>query len=397
MQRDGYLEQVNFEAFMKIVLNTKSLLKDQLQDKYFLPGLIQTMILNNPGQEFIVLTDRADQELYLFDKSVTTLIIRQPVRNSLLRKLWFDFNLPLILKKNKADVFVNCDEFCSLSTGTPQCLLLYDLNLFNHPAVTRRSRVLLNKEYGTKFLKKSDAIVTVSSFLKEKLAFHYKIQQDKIGVVYPPAREIFWPLNEREKEVTKEKYTDAKTYFIYNGDLQSDKNWLNLLKGFSVFKKRQKSNWKLVFTGSPGKNSKTFTESLTTYKFRDDIVLAESPGEEDLVKLTASAYALLSSMQCDRNGAAMLEAMKCHVPVIAGPDPIIKEIAGDAAVYMNPDDPADIAEKIMQLYKDEALRNNLVEKGKDVVMNHSWNIAADVVWQSIQKACIARSNTQKRI
>jgi len=373
---------------MKIVFNTKSLIKGNSQDKYFLPGLIQTMILNCPGQEFIILTDRADQALYLFDESVTTLIIRQPVRHPLLRKLWFDFRLPAILKKNKADVFVTCDEFCSLTTRTPQCLLLYDLNLFYNPnpTVTKTSRVFLNKRYVTKFLQKSNVIVTVSASVKKKLSLDYKIQDDKINVVYPAAREVYLPLDEREKDVTKAKYTDAKSYFVYNGDLQSPKNLLNLLKAFSIFKKRQKSNWKLVLTGTPEKNSKSFTESLKTYKYRDDIVLTGFLGEEDLVKVTGSAYASLCPVQWERIGATVLEAMKCHVPVITVTNPIIKEIAGDAALYVNPDDPADIAEKIMLLYKDETLRNNLVENGKAVVMNHSWNRAADVVWQSIQQA-----------
>jgi len=380
---------------MKIVFNTKSLIKGNSRNKYFLPGLIQAMISNYPGQEFIILTDRADQELFLFDKTVTTLVIYQPVRHPLLRKLWFSFSLPAILKKNKADVFVSCDEYCSLTTRTPQCLLLYDLGMFYNPTIVKGSQLFLNTRYIDKFLQKADAIVTVSSFFKKNLSLHYKIQEDKINVVYPPAREIFLPVDERVKDLTKRKYTDAKSYFLYNGARQSHKNLLNLLKAFSAFKKRQKSNWKLVLTGSPGKNSKSFTNSLKTYKYRDDIVLTGPLGEEELVKLTGSAYALLSSIQWDRSGGTLLEAMKCHVPVIAVSNPIIREIAGDAVLYVDPDNPADIAEKIMQLYKDETLRNSLVEEGKAVVMNHSWNLAADMVWQSIQKAYIGNGSTKK--
>jgi len=248
---------------MKIVFNTKSLVKSHSPDKFFLPGLIKTMILNYPGQEFIILTDRADQELYLFDKNVTTLIIRQPSRLPLLRKLWFNFNLPVLLKKNNADVFVTCDEYCSLTTQTPQCILLYDLNFYN-PVVSKRSWLLPNKRYITKCLQKAGTIMTVSGLFKKSLSRHYRIQEDKIDVVYPAAREIFLPVDERDKELTKRKYTDGKSYFVYNGTLQSNKNCLNLLKAFSIFKKRQKSNWKLVFTGRPEKNSKSFTDSLKT-------------------------------------------------------------------------------------------------------------------------------------
>ena len=54
-----------------------------------------------------------------------------------------------------------------------------------------------------------------------------------------------------------------------------------------------------------------------------------------------------------------------------------------------------LEQKIMQLYKDEALRNNLVEIGKSVAMNHSWNMAADAVWQGIQKAYTAVATPKK--
>ena len=78
--------------------------------------------------------------------------------------------------------------------------------------------------------------------------------------------------------------------------------------------------------------------------------------------------------------------MNCHIPVIASADPVTKEIAGDAALYANTYDHTDIAEKMMLLYKDESLRNNLVEKGKTVIEKYNWDKTADVLWQSIQKA-----------
>ena len=61
----------------------------------------------------------------------------------------------------------------------------------------------------------------------------------------------------------------------------------------------------------------------------------------------------------------------------------IQEIAGDAALYANPADPKDIADKMMMLYKDETLRSSLVEKGKAVVEKYSCDKTAEHLWQSI--------------
>ena len=117
--------------------------------------------------------------------------------------------------------------------------------------------------------------------------------------------------------------------------------------------------------------------------------------EDDLVKLIGSAYALIRPNQQDGVAGSLLEAMNCHIPVIASADLVTKEIAGDAVLYANTNDYTDVAEKMMLLYKDESLRNNLVEKGQKVIEKYNWDKTADALWQSIQKAYAARSETQR--
>ena len=380
---------------MKIVFNTKALIKDNSPDEYFLQEVLKRIVLKYPEHEFIVITDQAEANLYSFSKNVTTVITRQPVRHPLLRKFWFDFKLPVILKKYNADVFVSCDGFCWLTARLPQCLLLHDLTIFYNTSVINRSYLFFYKRYMPKFLYKAQTIATVLASFKKDLSRQYKIRGDKIDVVYTAAKEIFLPVNEREREETKRKYSNEKNYFIYTGAIHSHKNLMTLLKAFSVFKKRQKSNWKLLLTGRIDSKSKVFIETLKTYKYRDDVVLTGFVKDEDIVKLTGSAYAMICTAQWNRVGVAVLEALACHIPVIASPASLIKEIAGDAALYATPDDPADMADKMMLLYKDETLRNSLVEKGKAVIVNYSWNKTADLLWQSIQKAYTLPGKVQK--
>ena len=72
----------------------------------------------------------------------------------------------------------------------------------------------------------------------------------KIDVVFSAAKEIFHPLNDEEKTATKNKYTEGKEYFVYAGAIHPRKNLINLLKAFSVFKKRQANKYE---TGTGGK------------------------------------------------------------------------------------------------------------------------------------------------
>jgi glycosyltransferase involved in cell wall biosynthesis len=379
---------------MRIVFNTKSQQNIHSQDNYFLQESLKRLVKKYPEHEFIILAGRKDDAPYLVGKNVTPVFTRQPLQHVLLRKLWLDFKLPAILKKYKADVFVSIDEFCSLATSLPQCLLLYDLAFFYEPSPLKRSQRLFYTRYLPKSFNKATIISAVSASFKQDLLLRYKIAGDKIDVIYPAPREAFQRVVETVKEEIKGEYCQGKSYFIAAQGAHSHKVLITLLKAFSIFKKRQKSNWKLVVTGTMDRPSKSFLESLKSYKYRDDLVLTGFVKEDDCVKLTGSAYALIHLDQWDGAAASLLEAMNCHTPVIASADPFTKEIAGEAALYANTDDYNDVAEKMMLLYKDESLRNTLVEKGQIVAAKYDLDKTADAIWQSIQKAYALAGKSQ---
>jgi glycosyltransferase involved in cell wall biosynthesis len=104
------------------------------------------------------------------------------------------------------------------------------------------------------------------------------------------------------------------------------------------------------------------------------------------VKITGAAYALVYPSLFEGFGVPPIEAMQCHTPVITSQSSAMQEITKEAALYANATDPADIAEKMMMLYKDENLRNVLIEKGKTVSATYNWEITADLVWLSVIKA-----------
>ncbi|HNO00539.1 MAG TPA: glycosyltransferase, partial [Chitinophagaceae bacterium] len=155
---------------------------------------------------------------------------------------------------------------------------------------------------------------------------------------------------------------------------------------FSIFKKRLQSNMKLVIAGRLAWQYGSFIESLKTYKYRSDVVLTGYLEESELVKITGAAYALVYPSLFEGFGVPPIEAMQCHTPVITSQSSAMQEITKEAALYANATDPADIAEKMMMLYKDENLRNVLIEKGKTVSATYNWEITADLVWLSVIKA-----------
>lgn len=235
-------------------------------------------------------------------------------------------------------------------------------------------------------LAKAKVIATVSAFSKKDITSQYGTAADKINIVYSAAKEIFQPITNEEKQAARTKYTGGKEYFVYTGAIHPRKNLVNLLKAFSLFKKRQQSSMKLVLTGRLAWKYDSFVKNLKTYKYRDDVVMTGYVNEEEIRKLVGAAYTMVYPSLFEGFGVPVLEAMQCDVPVITSLNSSMQEIANEAALYAEPESPADIAEKMMLLYKDEKLRGQLIEKGRVTVKQYSWEQSAERLWQSIEKA-----------
>ncbi len=373
---------------MVIAVNTRFLLDDYLEGYgYFIYESFKRIVRNNPQHQFIFIFDRPYKERFVFAPNITPVIAGPTARHPLLWKLWYDIKIPAILRNVKADVFVSCDGFCSLRTKVPQCLVVHDLAFLHFPLFIKKSHLLYYKRNTPRFLAKVNRIATVSEFSKNDIEKTYQIAVEKTDVVYSAAKEIFKPITAAVKNEVKEKYTAGKEYFIYTGAIHPRKNLMNLLKAFSLFKKRQQTGMKLVLAGRLAWKYESFTKSMETYKYRNDVVLTGYIDEEELAKLTGAAYAMVYPSLFEGFGVPVLEAMQCGVPVITSSGTSMQEIAKEAALYANPGEINEIAEKMMLIYKDENLKKQLAENGKNIAEQYSWDKTAELLWNSILKAC----------
>ena len=376
---------------MRIAVNTRFLLSDQLEGYgYYVYECFSRITKRHPEHEFIFIFDRPFDKKFIFASNVKAVVTGPPARHPVLWKLWYDIKIPAVLKKYKADVFVSCDGFCSLATAVPQCLVVHDLAFLHYPHFIPRTHFLFYKYYTPKFLDKAKRVITVSQFSKNDIISQYKTDAKKIAIVPNAAKQIFHAIGDSAKQEIKEKYTAGKEFFLYTGAIHPRKNLMNLVKAFSIFKRKQKSDWKLVLAGRLAWKYKSFVKSLESYKYREDLILTSYLEEKELAVLTASAYALVYPSLWEGFGVPVLEAMQCGVPVITSSESAMQEIAGDAALYMKPEDHNDIAEKMMRLYKDEKLRSELVKKGLQRNAAYNWDTSAELLWEAIQNTALEK-------
>lgn len=369
---------------MIIAINTRFLLDENLEGfGHFIFEHFTRITRTNPEHQFIFIFDRPYNEKFIFSDNVIPVVTGPAARHPVLWKLWYDIKVPRVLKKYKADVFVSADGFCSLTTSVKQLLIIHDLSFLHFPKFIRKSHLLYYKYFTPRFLDTAKSVVTVSEFSKNDIVQQYRIGPERIGVIPNAAREIFKPLAVDIKDEVKKKYTEGREFFIYAGSIHPRKNLKNLLKGFSLFKKRQKSNWKLVLAGRLAWMYDDFLRELETYKYRHDVIMTGYLDEAELAKLLGSAYTLVYPSYFEGFGMPVIEAMQCGVPVITSSNSAMAEVAGAAALYADPSDHNDIGEKMMSIYKDEQLRERLVNDGLQRARNFSWEKSSGELWKEI--------------
>ncbi len=366
---------------MIIAVNTR-LQKDEQPEGYesFMFEMLDRLTKKFPQHQFLYIFDRPYDKTLCFSENVVPIIVGPKTSSSLHLQYWLNYKIPAVLRKHKADVFVSMEGICSLRTKKPQCLLITDLCFLLAPQLLKKQQERFYKKFTPSFLAKAKSIATSSEFSKQVIADHYKVNY--IDVIRPVIDDIFKPGDWDEKEIIKEKYAEGKAYFLFSGNINQRSNIINLLKAFSLFKKRQKSNMLLLIAGNA---DETFKKELKTYAFRNEVKLLENLSKIELAKITAAAYALVYPVLHNDLAISPLQAMQCGVPVVCSNAGALPSICGDASLYADAGDFKDIAEKMMLVFKDEDKANALVLAGKVQLQQYDWDKTTDLLMQCILK------------
>jgi len=369
---------------MRIAVNARFLLKHKMEGfGWYTYETLKRMTTNYPEHQFIFFFDRPFDPKFIFSANVEPVVLIPPARHPILFKIWFNFSVSRALKKYKADILFSPDGYLSLKTNIPQIGVIHDLNFEHYPEDLPKSALKYLKHYFPLFAKKAAHILTVSEFSKQDITRLYKIDPAKITVGHNGSSPIFKPLSNADKHVLRDEFTNGIPYIIFVGALHPRKNLVRLLKAFDQFKKATKAETKLLIVGENLWRSKKL--NVPEIQFQKDVVFTGHQPIEKLAQLVAAAKFMAFVSYFEGFGIPIVEAMQAGCPVLSGDKTSLPEVAGDAAVYCDPFDVNSIAKGLQELDQNEALRNQLIQKGFDRCKQFSWDFTAEKIWQVLEK------------
>lgn len=368
---------------MRIAVNTRLLLKGKLEGIGWVAcETLKRIVRSHPEVEFYFIFDRKPDPMFLFADNVKPVVLFPQARHPFLFIWFFEWSVPRLLRKIKADLFYSPDGYLSLRSKVPQVVEFHDLNFEHFPGDMPKIHLWHYKKYFPKFAQKAKRIVTVSEFSKQDIVDCYGVSPDKIDVAYNGVNGIFKPLSEAEKSVVRAYYSFGHPYFMFVGSLHPRKNLARLFTAFDRFKQRHKNDVKLVIVGEKRWWTEPIQQAYDAMSCKEEVVFAGRLSQEDLHKVTAAALASVYVSYFEGFGIPILEAFKCDTPVITSNVTSMPEVARDAALLVNPFDEDAIAAAMAKVL-DEDVRKELIAKGRLRANDFSWDYAAEVIWNSM--------------
>ena len=370
---------------MRIAVNTRLLLPGRLDGiGWFSFESLRRIVVDHPEHHFFFLFDRKPAQEFIFADNVTPVVLFPQARHPLLWWLFFEWSVPYALRKYNVDIFVSTDGWMSLRTNIPTLTVMHDLNFEHANDYLRPSHQRYMKHFFPRFAAKATRIATVSQYSKNDIADVYSVPLDKIDVVYNGSNANYRPCLPDEIEQTRDRYCDGCPYFLFVGTLSRRKNLANILKAYELFQKiHPDSNMRMVVAGSKYSIDSDLAETMQRMTNKDNVKFLGHVDSHTLSMLMGSSTALVYTSLFEGFGIPIIEAYYAETAVITSTVTSMPEVAGNAALLVDPLSVDDIANAMARIADDNSLREDLINRGKEQRKLFSWDKTASLLWQSI--------------
>jgi len=380
---------------VKIAVNTRLLINQKMEGiQWFTFETLRRITQAHPEHSFYFIFDRPYQAEFIFSKNVIPLILSPQARHPFLFYVWFHCRIPKLLKKHKIDIFVSPDGFLPLKSSIPTLAVIHDIN-FEHQ--TKGIPFLVAhyyKHYFPKYARLATKIATVSEFSKSDIVKKYSIDPQKISVVHNGINESFVPISEMEKEVVRAAYSNGKPFFVFVGSLHPRKNLCNLLKAFDQYKKTDTSQTQLLVVGATLFKTKEIFRTHKTMAYSNEVHLCGHLYANELHRVLSSAKALAYVSHFEGFGIPIVEAFACDTPVITSNTSSMPEVAGEAALYVDPNSVEEIADALKKM-DNETVRAHFISLGRIQKTKFSWSKTALLLWDNMEALLSKMEQKQK--
>jgi glycosyltransferase involved in cell wall biosynthesis len=306
--------------------------------------------------------------------------VRQlPMNDIWLARIWQRIRLPLPVEliTGSLDIYHSPDfTLPPTLSDIPTLLTVHDLSFLRTPESAAPGLRGYLEVAVKRSVKLATHVLADSQSTKDDLIELYATPEDKITVLYAGVSSAFHPVTDSNQlmKVRKHYKLGEKPFVLSVGTLQPRKNHVTLIKAFE--QALSDSEYNLVLAGGQGWSYEEVHELVRSRGLQHRVLFPGFVADEDLSALYSSADVMAFPSLYEGFGLPVLEAMACGVPVLASNTSCLPEVAGGAAVFVNPKNVEAMSDALLKLVSNVDLRKTLREKGFERVEQFSWQSSA---------------------
>ena len=328
---------------LELIKNLQKL--DEVNDYY---------IFVNPGEDDSVIQPKRNFKIVALSKSPYP--------------IWEQILLPKAIKDYKVDILHCTSNTAPLNLQIPLILTLHDIIYlekmdWKSGSWYQRLGNLYRRWNVPRIVNKAARILTVSKFEEKRIRRHFNLAQGKVDVVYNGIGKHFQLLDAEQVEKKRNKVALPDQYFLFLGNTDPKKNLSGLIQALKILKEECELTIPCVITDLSDDVLLPILKEMDAEDLRDHLYLTGYIRNSNMPLLYNNALFFLYISLRESFGLPILEAMACGCPVITSNTSSMPEIAGDAALLVDPTDPEAIANTIRILIRKEDVRSSLREKG----------------------------------
>ena len=300
-------------------------------------------------------------------------------------RLWTHLRLSWEMLADPPDLLFVPSHVLPLLHPRRSAVTVHDLGFLYHPEAHTLSQNLYLRWSTHHNARAATRILADSQATRRDLVHHYSIPESKITVVYPGRDETLAPVTDPALlSAVRARYGLVGPYLLYVGTLHPRKNLVRLVQAFGSLLRSSAdgarapmAGLQLVLVGQKGWLYDDILTQVRKLGLSDRVVLTGYVPDDDLPALLSGALAFVFPSLYEGFGLPLLEAMACGTPVICSNASSLPEVAGDAALLVEPRDTDALADALARLVADEGLRRELVERGFRQMQRFSWRRCAE--------------------
>jgi len=301
---------------------------------------------------------------------------RKLTSRGILRSLFYSY----IAGKDRLDAFYSADYLGPvLPLPCKTVITIHDLIPIVYPGITRFQHRLVGNYLLPHTMRNAAAIISVSMATKKDILKYTRVPEDKVKVIYEGKNPSFYPRAQDDRSIhdVRSHYGIGEDrYLLSLGVWDPKKNVRNIIKAFAETIRRFEGRCILVIAGSTGKNNWALEQLINELHIQDKVLFTGFIQDEHLPLLMSGARAFCFPSLYEGFGLPVLEAMACGCPVITSNVSSLPEVAGNAALLVDPNDVGQISQAMERLLKDDELYNDLKARGISQAEKFSWNHSA---------------------